>query len=744
MAAPAQIANLVERFKEQIDSYKYGKYKETQLRREFVDPFFESLGWDLENKKGYAERYKEVVHEDAVKIGKATKAPDYSFRIGDTRKFFLEAKKPSVDIKRDANSAYQLRRYGWSAKLSLSILTNFEWFAVYDCHVKPTKKDQASHSRIMLIRYSDYEEKWDEIAGLFSRKAILKGSFDKFAISQKGKKGTAEVDVVFLREIERWRELLAKNIALRNSWISQRDINFAVQKTIDRIIFLRICEDRGVEEYETLRSAAEKKDIYKQLFEIFLRADDLYNSGIFHFKPEKGRENVDIITPNLNIDDKVLKDIIKNLYYPDSPYEFSVVPSDILGQVYEQFLGKIIRLTKTQRALIEYKPEVRKAGGVYYTPSYVVDFIVAKAVGQVLNDKTAGPNGTANNIKILDPACGSGSFLLSAYQHLLDWHLSEYTKAPHKWSKGAKPRIYKAQDGGWKLTAEERKRILLNNIFGVDVDNQAVEVTKLSLLLKVLEGEDRQTIHRQMPLFRERILPDLVNNIKCGNSLIGPDYYQSHPMDLLNEDDIFNINAFDWENEFTTIMKGGGFSVIIGNPPWGADFCENKLEYLRRTNKDIIVRMIDSFMYFVNQSSKKLRKSGYFGMILPDVILYQTDNEKLRNYLINEFSINFILNMGNVFDKVSRPASIIIFRKTKPRSPSIKVADLTNISKLEKPLLINKRSIFKTVKQNSLKKIPKKLFITNQPARYTIWSKINEVPNKYLSEFVDIDGIQRG
>jgi hypothetical protein len=191
-------------------------------------------------------------------------------------------------------------------------------------------------------------------------------------------------------------------------------------------------------------------------------------------------------------------------------------------------------------------------------------------------------------------------------------------------------------------------------------------------------------------------------------------------------------------------MGNGGFTVVIGNPPWGAEFTDDELKYLRLSNKDIIVRMIDSFMYFVNQSSKRLRKSGYFGMILPDVILYQTDNEKLRDYLLSEFSINYIFNMGDVFEKVSRPASILIFKKIKPRNPSIKVTDLTEITKAEKALFINKRSILESVKQNSLKKIPKVLFVTSQLARYTLWSKVNDVPNKPLAEFVDGDGIQRG
>ena len=117
MGLPNEIAELIERFDRNRESYLSGQYNETQLRREFLDPFFTTLGWDVENKQGYAEAYKDVIHEDAIKIGGATKAPDYCFRIGGVKKFFVEAKKPSVNLKDDISPAFQLRRYAWSAKL---------------------------------------------------------------------------------------------------------------------------------------------------------------------------------------------------------------------------------------------------------------------------------------------------------------------------------------------------------------------------------------------------------------------------------------------------------------------------------------------------------------------------------------------------------------------------------------------------------------------------------------------------
>ena len=670
MNIPDKIIKLIETFDYNLETYKKGSYNETQVRLEFINPFFEELGWDITNKQGHAEAYKDVIHEDAIKIGGITKAPDYCFRIGGVRKFFLEAKKPAVNIKEDIHPAYQLRRYGWSAKLPLSILTDFEEFAVYDCRVKPAKTDKVSHSRILYMKYTDYVERWDEIVNIFSPKAILKGSFDKYAELKKTKKGTAEVDKAFLAEIERWRELLARNIALRNPDLNQRELNFAVQQTIDRIVFLRICEDRGIENYGRLMALQNGNNVYRRLFQLFRKADDKYNSGLFHFKKEKSRENFDNLTPNLIVDDKELKSIFKNLYYPDSPYEFSVLPADILGQVYEQFLGKIIRLTSNHRAIIEEKPEVRKAGGVYYTPTYIVNYIVKQTVGKLVENKKPGPRGAVSKIKILDPACGSGSFLLGAYQYLLDWHRDQYANDdPEKWAKGRTPRLYQTDRGEWRLTTDERKRILLNNIYGVDIDPQAVEVTKLSLLLKVLEGENEQSIGKQMALFQERVLPDLANNIKCGNSLIGPDFHENQQMSLLDEEEMYRVNTFDWETEFMEIMKSGGFDAVIGNPPYviiGKDiFPPLEESYLNRY--EVAQYKTDLFQLFLQRGLDLLKVGGLLGYIVPNPWLTIKYAEKLRQYILRKSKISEVVVFDHlVFQKANVYTALIFLEKGNP------------------------------------------------------------------------------
>ena len=316
--------------------------------------------------------------------------------------------------------------------------------------------------------------------------------------------------------------------------------------------------------------------VYPRLCELFQHADDRYNSGLFHFHKEKdGPEEPDNFTLKLNIDDKTIKQIISQLYYPDCPYEFSVLPADTLGQVYEQFLGKVIRLTKGHQAKIEDKPEVKKAGGVYYTPAYIVEYIVQQTVGKMLDGKTPQQVGALTStwkpaksrplLTVLDPACGAGSFLIGAYQKLLDWHRDWYLKdGPGK----HQDRTYEASSGDWRLTTTERKRILLSHIYGVDIDSQAVEVTKLSLLLKVLEGENQETFGRQLKMSPARALPDLSNNIKCGNALIGPEFYDGQQAGRFDEEEALRINAFDWRTEFAAIRQDGGFDAVIGNPPY--------------------------------------------------------------------------------------------------------------------------------------------------------------------------------
>ncbi len=647
--AKEKIESLVIRFEEQFESYKNSDYNETLTRRDFIDPFFKALGWDIDNESGYAEAYREVIHEDKVKVSGSIKAPDYSFRlVGGKRLFFVEAKKPSISVKEDIQPAYQVRRYGWSAKLPISIITDFEEFSIYDCTKKPKPNDKPPVARIKYLSFRDYIKEFDFLWDTFSKEQVLKGSFDKFLQSDTHKKGTATVDKDFLESLDRWRTYLAVSISWNNKTLDEEEINYVVQQTIDRIIFLRIAEDRGVEPYGTLHHATKLGNLYQNLFELFQKADQKYNSGLFNFKKDK-------ISQDVIIDNKVIKTIINELYYPECPYEFSVLSVEILGSAYEQFLGKVIRITPAHHAKIEEKPEVRKAGGVYYTPQYIVDYIVKNTVGKLIEGKTPKE---ISKIKILDPACGSGSFLIGAFKYLLDYHRDYYSENG-KPSKGKKDNPLTPEGN---LTSAEKKRILLNNVFGVDLDINAVEVTKLSLLIKCLEGETEASIKQQLSIWNERVLPTLDNNIKSGNSLIDIDFYSAE-LDFGFEK---KIRPFKWESAFPIVFETSGFDIVLGNPPYGAAFSKEENDYFLKkyTLQDY---QLDSYLLFIEKSLLLLKTDSLLGFIIPNTWLLNLTAKKIRSYLFNNVEIKKIIHFQiPVFEQAVVDTEIMIFKKSNP------------------------------------------------------------------------------
>jgi len=652
-----KIQSLVQRFDEQKEFYQNTDYNETQTRRDFIDPFWKALGWDVDNESGVAESYREVRHEDRVIIGGVAKAPDYSFRLsGGKRLFFLEAKKPSVDIDNKTEPAYQIRRYGRSAKMAISVLTNFEKFAVYDCSFPPKHTDKASTGRITNLTYTDYVSEFDFLWNTFSKESVLKGGFDRFIKSDTNKKGTTTVDDDFLLSLDTWRMKLAQNIVLRNE-INEDQLNFVVQNTIDRIVFLRFAEDRGIERYGNLQKAIKTGDYYQNLLRLFRIAEQKYDSGLFDFGKDK-------ISAKISIDDKVIKSIISEFYFPVCPYEFSILPVEILGTAYERFLGKRIVLSQSgRRARVEEKPEVRKSGGVYYTPQYIVDYIVHNTVGQLLEGKTPKE---VSKIRIVDPACGSGSFLIGAYQYLLNWH-KDYCTRYFGRSKGHKG--HPLTPNG-ELTTAEKKRILLNNIYGVDLDSNAVEVTKLSLLLKFMENETNESIESQRKLFHDRVLPDLDENIKSGNSLIDIDYYENE-LDFGEER---KIKPFSWQKNFPDVFKQGGFDCVIGNPPWvslngkfGHDILSSEAQQYLISKYHGNTSMPNLYEYFVHRGLELINDNGLFSLIVPDRLGFNNQFVTLRKKLLQHFKVEELIY------KVPFPgivADTLIFRCTKKTKKS--------------------------------------------------------------------------
>ena len=691
-----KISELVQRFEEQYASYKNSDYNETLTRRDFIDPFFKALGWDMDNEQGYAESFREVKHEDKLKIGNAVKAPDYSFRANSDKKlFFVEAKKPSVVIKEDIHPAYQVRRYGWSGKLAISIVTDFEEFAIYDCTKKPLKTDKASVARMKYLTFREYLNEFDFLWDTLARISVLRGSLDKYVQGTANKRGAETVDKDFLKTLDGWRTYLATSLSRDNKELNEEEINFVVQQTIDRIIFLRIAEGRKVEPEGNLQTAITQGDYYQNLFSLFKEADDKYNSGLFDFKK-------DTISKKLKIDNKVIKTIISELYVPKSQYEFSELSVEILGSAYEQFLGKVIRITPAHHAKIEEKPEVRKAGGVYYTPEYIVEYIVKNTVGKLIEGKTPKE---ISKIKIVDPACGSGSFLIGAYNYLLNYHKNYYSNN----GKPAKGRKEDTLTPEGHLTTAEKKRILLNNIYGVDIDVNAVEVTKLSLLLKCMEGETKASIAHQLSMFHERVLPTLENNIKSGNSLVSTDIY---------ENELFEVDKktkpFNWEKEFPEVFverkeepdpkeelkriarqakahaekaleystelsekletvfepqvnyttnNKGGFDVVIGNPPYGALFTDDETKYIKSKYSTAVWR-VESYLLFIERASKLLKRDGFLGLIIPDTLLNLGFTQPSREFLLRNSRLQEIVGLpSNVFPGATVDTIILLTEK---------------------------------------------------------------------------------
>ena len=278
----ARVAELARLFNENKTYYLSKEFNEANCRGQFIDVLLECLGWDVKNEKGARPDKREVIPEDRVTIDNRTKHPDYSLCFGGIKKIYVEAKQPSVDLKKDPAPALQVRRYAYTSKMPIAILTDFQEFAVYDTRIKPNSKDTAGTARIGYYTFEEYAEKFEELYNRFSYEAVDLGKFDTYFESAKDKKGTASVDDDILSMIERWRLLLAEDIALHNAEIDEYNLTSSVQKIIDRILFLRICEDKEIEEYDALGKIARSKNgIYPRLQKLFDAADKKFNSGLF-------------------------------------------------------------------------------------------------------------------------------------------------------------------------------------------------------------------------------------------------------------------------------------------------------------------------------------------------------------------------------------------------------------------------------------------------------------------------------
>jgi Alw26I/Eco31I/Esp3I family type II restriction m6 adenine DNA methyltransferase len=630
-------AQLVKRFRASAPDYVSSGYDEQSLRLEYLNSFFEALGWDVRNAAGAPPHLKDVRVENPTSSGEGTgrKRADYVFRIGGMDRLVCEAKKFPEDLERHH---FQIQNYVFNLRLWVGVLTNFERLEVFVVGGKPDKQNPFAPVAGWTIHYSEYEKRSEDIWNLLSRSAVEGGSLEHFiqnlpkVTTRRVRQGwlikperTRQVDYEFLNYLDDQRKRLAKVLVHDNPDINwgESGVNEAVQKIIDRILFQQVCEDRDIDTERGLSSllkewegAGQRKGaLWPALVANFHRMAVTFNGGLYG-EAHGPRHFVD----DLVVRDEWVADFVEELSGEDSGYQFHTLPVEILGSVYERFLGSVA-LPNGQVVL---KPEVRRAGGVFYTPEHIVNFIVGQTVGKTLVGKSPKQ---VQRLRVIDPACGSGSFLLRAFaricEHYVEWFIQNPTKRTAK-------DAYIDDNGDIKLTTDLKRQILLNNIFGVDIDPQAVEVTQLSLYLKILEDETRTTLGRQRQLFpRDALLPDLSRNIKLGNSLIGTDAVAI----LSGETDFDHIRPFDWNTEFAEVFEQGGFDCVIGNPPYDVLEKDRRKtswphealqEYVRLKKIEFAGALggkLNLFRFFIVKGFNLLRSDGHFGMIVPMALL---------------------------------------------------------------------------------------------------------------------------
>ncbi|MCB1194364.1 MAG: N-6 DNA methylase [Leptospiraceae bacterium] len=576
-----RIQELTENFEEKLDYIKSsGQCKEAQIEDEFIKPLFKYLNWNISNEGIKNPGDREFIVQAKGKNGKE---PDYLLQLDKKPFFYIEAKHSKYDLQKRTDYIWQAYSYAYSTqtrpkyeKVDFALLTDFEEFRFFDCTFPVKNHSTLNNYCVLDWTFKDYINNFDKLWEYFERENVRNGSLNSLLINEKKiKENRIAPDKAFLLDLDNekngWRIKIAKDIKKYHSNFSAEFITQAVQLILDRFIFIKVLADREIEEdyiqtiVNKIQNAKGKEEgiVYDECKEIFEQLDKTYNGSTF-----LKRSDLD----SVKVSNKILLEILKDLLPQNSRYNFKVIPVEILGTIYEQFLGKVV-VTTGKRAIIGYKPEIRKAGGVYYTPDYIVSYIVDKTVSEKL--KECKSYNDLLKLKICDPACGSGSFLLAAYDVLIKWTISYFEKKVKNGANGSELKgltkeerklVYLDNDGQVRLTSKIKRDILKSCIYGVDIDPQAAEVTKMSLSLKALENTNHYEVHNERTLFHTTILPSLEGNIKCGNSLVGTDLYEGK---LQLEPEVEQVlKPFSWENEFVVFNEKSGFDVVIGNPPY--------------------------------------------------------------------------------------------------------------------------------------------------------------------------------
>jgi type I restriction-modification system DNA methylase subunit len=638
-----KVGKLAATFQANEARYLSAEYQEAEARKDFIDKFFIALGWDVNHDQQTNPYEQEVKVEPPVSAAGQRRA-DYAFHLGpnyrDVR-FFVEAKKPYGDIA-TADNYFQTIRYGWNSDTPLAVLTDFKQFEVLDCRYKPDI-DTALNRHVARYHYSEYldPKKFAEIYWLFSHEAVADGSLEKRAKELPKPRGKAvqhglfpggyqSIDESFLKELDEYRTTLARIFKNKNPELDSEALTELAQRTLDRLVFLRFLEDKGIEPQRVVDGFGDKGTAWEDFIAASRRLDGIYNGIVFK------HHNI-LDSDKFRVDDTAFADICERLAHVNSPYDFDAIPIHILGSIYERFLGNVVVATD-KRVRVEPKPEVRRARGVYYTPEYIVRYIVENTVGKLIAGKT--PTQIAE-MRFADIACGSGSFLLGVFDLLLTYHGHYYNENPNKVRNGDCIK----HNGKLYLSLRKKREILLKNIYGVDIDAQAVEVCQLSLYLRLLKDESTASAHQYQLEFAhtalmKKLLPDLSKNIVCGNSIIGRDF--------VGEDEK-NINPMDFEDAFPKIFQGGGFDAIVGNPPYVdvKSLSETYVRYVFSTYAASNNR-INLFAAFIERALALCKQTGFrFSMIVPGAILTQDSYQGLRKKILRNCQVETIVRLPN-------------------------------------------------------------------------------------------------
>lgn len=665
--AKNNLKELINRFKVNYEFYNNSKYNESECRLEFIDEFLKDFGWDVQNSNGKSPNLKEVVVESyEQELGK----PDYTMTFNGISTFFVEAKKPAVNILDNSDCSFQTRRYGWSAKHRISILTNFKELLIYDCSDMPKSNDPTSKNLIAKYNYLEYFDKYDEIYELISKEIVYNGKFEeKFksfsAIGQT-------IDEMFLKQINDWRVQLGQEL-FKIKGGNIEDINIEIQEFINEIVFLRICEDRNLPLYKTLqKSISIDSMLQKELEKIIEIADKRYNSGIF-----KERNIIN------ELDKNILKNIITDLYYPNSPYDFTVISSNILGEIYEVFISETLIVKNNEVILQAKKENLNRA--IVTTPYDVVKFMVSKSLEKFTNKKSPEE---IKKLRIADIACGSGIFLTEVLDYLINYCQDWYEKNK-KYDN-----LEETYTNTYKLTYKEKKEILTNCLYGVDIDYQAVEVAKFSLLLKVLENETEETVINEKP-----VLPSLDSNIVNGNSLIDLEMIED-----ATTDELINIRPFS----FNDINGGNKFDLIIGNPPYVKTEDMIKLQDKKevqayKSKYYVAYKQFDKYFLFIQRAVDLVKDDGTVCYIVPNKFINNVAGEKIRELISeNKYLKMFIdFNYQQVFKDKTIYSSIILLNKSKEEN-----FEYSYINSYEEWIINNKSNIYTEISCNEIDKNP--------------------------------------